>query len=69
MRAKLLATYAVNARLLDALYQAVLAPYSEKGKPPKSLLPDPPAMEQPTMTRDEMNDFDDIMGITRHGGS
>lgn len=39
-RAKLIGTFGTVARLLDIVQQAMLAPYTGKGRQPKSVLPD-----------------------------
>lgn len=39
-RAKLIGTFGATARLLDIIQQSTLAPYSGKGRKPKSVLPD-----------------------------
>lgn len=38
-RAKLIGTFGATARLLDIIQQSTLAPYSGKGRKPKSVLP------------------------------
>lgn len=40
-RAKLLGTFGVVPRLLDIIQQSTLAPYSGRGRKPKSVLPEP----------------------------
>lgn len=39
-RAKLIGTFGATARLLDIIQQSTLAPYSRKGRKPKSVLPE-----------------------------
>ena len=39
-RAKLIGTFGATARLLDIIQQSTLAPYSGKGRNPKSVLPE-----------------------------
>lgn len=39
-RAKLIGTFGATARLLDIIQQSTLAPYSSKGRKPKSVLPE-----------------------------
>lgn len=39
-RAKLIGTFGATARLLDIIQQSTLAPYSGKGRKPKSVLPE-----------------------------
>ena len=39
-RAKLIGTFGAVARLLDIIQQSTLAPYSGKGRKPKSVLPE-----------------------------
>lgn len=39
-RAKLIGTFGATARLLDVIQQSTLAPYSGKGRKPKSVLPE-----------------------------
>ena len=39
-RAKLIGTFGTTARLLDIVQQSTLAPYSGKGRKPKSVLPE-----------------------------
>ena len=39
-RAKLIGTFGATARLLDIIQQSTLAPYSGRGRKPKSVLPD-----------------------------
>lgn len=39
-RAKLIGTFGATARLLDIIQQSTLAPYSGKGRKPKTVLPE-----------------------------
>jgi hypothetical protein len=39
-RAKLIGTFGATVRLLDIIQQSTLAPYSGKGRKPKSVLPE-----------------------------
>lgn len=39
-RAKLIGTFGATARLLDIIQQSTLAPYSGRGRKPKSVLPE-----------------------------
>ena len=39
-RAKLIGTFGATARLLDIIQQSTLAPYSGKGRKPRSVLPE-----------------------------
>lgn len=66
-RAKLLGHYGLMARMIDSVQQAVLAPYSKKGKPPKALLPDN-KQDRPIMSEEHKAEFDDLLGIGRNGG-
>lgn len=67
-RAKLIGTFGATARLLDIIQQSTLAPYSGKGRKPKSVLP-----ENRKNTRkedcelDSMNteDIDKALGLHR----
>ena len=40
LRAKLVTTFGITARLLDRVQQAVLAPYTKGSKPPEAVLPE-----------------------------
>lgn len=67
-RAKLIGTFGATARLLDIVQQSALAPYSGKGRKPKSVLP---ANQKNTKTEDceldSMNteDIDKALGLHR----
>lgn len=67
-RAKLIGTFGATARLLDIIQQSTLAPYSGKGRKPKSVLP---ANQKNTKTEDyeldSMNteDIDKALGLHR----
>lgn len=67
-RAKLIGTFGATARLLDIIQQSTLAPYSGKGRKPKSVLP---ANQKNTKTEDyeldSMNteDIDRALGLHR----
>lgn len=67
-RAKLIGTFGATARLLDIIQQSTLAPYSGKGRKPKSVLP---ANRKNTKTEDyeldSMNteDINKALGLHR----
>ena len=67
-RAKLIGTFGATARLLDIIQQSTLAPYSGKGRKPKSVLP---SNRKNTKTEDyeldSMNteDLDKALGLHR----
>lgn len=67
-RAKLIGTFGATARLLDIIQQSTLAPYSGKGRKPKSVLP---ANQKNTKTEDyeldSMNteDINKALGLHR----
>lgn len=67
-RAKLIGTFGATARLLDIIQQSTLAPYSGKGRKPKSVLPE---NRKNTKTEDyeldSMNteDIDKALGLHR----
>ena len=66
VRAKLVGTYGVMARLLDVVQRNIIAPYASKNKPPQMILPEP---EKPREHRRgyDKNELDDILGIERRG--
>ena len=67
-RAKLIGTFGATARLLDIIQQSTLAPYSGRGRKPKSVLP---ASQKNTKTEDHeldsMNteDINKALGLYR----
>lgn len=63
-RAKLIGTFGAVARLLDIIQQSTLAPYSGKGRKPKSVLPED---RKNTEELDSMNteDIDKALGLHR----
>lgn len=65
-RAKLLGTYGDIAKLIDIVQQAVLAPFSKKGKPPKSVLPDE-KKDAGKLTDDQKEFLSEVLGVNRQG--
>lgn len=65
-RAKLIGTFGATARLLDIIQQSTLAPYSGKGRKPKSVLPENQKKEE-GYELDSMNteDIDKALGLHR----
>lgn len=65
-RAKLIGTFGTVARLLDIIQQSTLAPYSGKGRKPKSVLPENQKKED-DYELDSMNaeDIDKALGLRR----
>jgi len=66
IRAKLVGTYGVVARLLDVVQRNIIAPYASKNKPPQLILPEPEKNREQRRGYDK-NELDDILGIGRHG--
>ena len=66
IRAKLVGTYGVIARMLDVVQRNVVAPYASKNKPPQMILPDPEKNRDQRRGYDK-NELDDILGIGRRG--
>lgn len=67
-RAKLLGSFGITVRMLDEVQKAVIAPYMEKGKSPKGVLPnDDATTDKPRMPEDDRKRFDEMLGINRHG--
>ena len=66
IRAKLVGTYGVIARMLDVVQRNVVAPYASKNKPPQMILPDPEENRDQRRGYDK-NELDDILGIGRRG--
>lgn len=66
VRAKLVGSYGVIARLLDVVQRNTIAPYANKNKPPKSILPEPQKQDE-RHTGYAKEDLDDILGISRRG--
>ena len=67
-RAKLIGTFGATARLLDIIQQSTLAPYSGKGRKPKSVLPeDRKNTKKEDYELDSMNteDIDKALGLHR----
>lgn len=67
-RAKLIGTFGATARLLDIIQQSTLAPYSGKGRKPKSVLPeDRKDTKKEDYELDSMNteDIDKALGLHR----
>lgn len=65
-RAKLIGTFGAVARLLDIIQQSTLAPYSGKGRKPKSVLPEDRKNKE-DYELDSMNteDIDKALGLHR----
>ena len=66
VRAKLVGTYGVIARLLDVVQRNIIAPYASKNKPPQMILPEPEKNREQRRGYDK-NELDDILGIGRRG--
>lgn len=66
IRAKLVGTYGVVARLLDVVQRNIIAPYASKNKPPQMILPEPEKNREQRRGYDK-NELDDILGIGRRG--
>lgn len=66
IRAKLVGTYGVTARLLDVVQRNIIAPYASKNKPPQMILPEPEKNREQRRGYDK-NELDDILGIERRG--
>ena len=66
VRAKLVGTYGVTARLLDVVQRNIIAPYASKNKPPQMILPEPEKNREQRRGYDK-NELDDILGIGRRG--
>ena len=66
IRAKLVGTYGVIARLLDVVQRNIIAPYASKNKPPQMILPEPEKNREQRRGYDK-NELDDILGIGRRG--
>lgn len=67
-RAKLIGTFGAVARLLDIIQQSTLAPYSGKGRKPKSVLPEnQKKKKKKDYELDSMNteDIDKALGLHR----
>lgn len=67
-RAKLIGTFGATARLLDIIQQSTLAPYSGKGRKPKSVLPENRKnTKKEDYELDSMNteDIDKALGLHR----
>lgn len=67
-RAKLIGTFGAVARLLDIIQQSTLAPYSGKGRKPKSVLPENRKnTKKEDYELDSMNteDIDKALGLHR----
>ena len=67
-RAKLIGTFGAVARLLDIIQQSTLAPYSGKGRKPKSVLPENRRnTKKEDYELDSMNteDIDKALGLHR----
>lgn len=67
-RAKLIGTFGATARLLDIIQQSALAPYSGKGRKPKSVLPENRKnTKKEDYELDSMNteDIDNALGLHR----
>lgn len=67
-RAKLIGTFGATARLLDIIQQSTLAPYSGKGRKPKSVLPENRKnTKKEDYELDSMNteDIDKALGLRR----
>lgn len=65
-RAKLIGTFGVTVRLLDIIQQSALAPYTGKGRTPKSVLPEN-QRKQEDCELDSMNteDINEALGLRR----
>ena len=66
VRAKLVGTYGVIARMLDVVQRNIIAPYASKNKPPQLILPEPEKNREQRRGYDK-NELDDILGIGRRG--
>ena len=66
VRAKLVGTYGVIARMLDVVQRNIIAPYASKNKPPQMVLPEPEKNREQRRGYDK-NELDDILGIGRRG--
>ena len=66
VRAKLVGTYGVMARLLDVVQRNIIAPYASKNNPPQMILPEPEKNREQRRGYDK-NELDDILGIGRRG--
>lgn len=66
-RAKLIGTFGAVARLLDIIQQSTLAPYSGKGRKPKSVLPENRKNTKKEDELDSMNteDINKALGLHR----
>lgn len=66
-RAKLLGTFGAVARLLDIIQQSTLAPYSGKGRKPRSVLPENRKKNKEDYELDSMNteDINKALGLHR----
>lgn len=67
-RAKLIGTFGATARLLDIIQQSTLAPYSGKGRKPRSVLPENRKnTKKEDYELDSMNteDIDKALGLHR----
>lgn len=67
-RAKLIGAFGATARLLDIIQQSTLAPYSGKGRKPKSVLPENRRnTKKEDYELDSMNteDIDKALGLRR----
>lgn len=68
-RAKLIGTFGATARLLDIIQQSTLAPYSGKGRKPKSVLPEnrKNTKKEDDYELDSMNteDINEALGLHR----
>lgn len=66
VRAKLVGTYGVIARMLDVVQRNVVAPYASKNKPPQMILPEPEKSREQRRGYSK-NELDEILGIGRRG--
>lgn len=65
-RAKLIGTFGAVARLLDIIQQSTLAPYSGKGRKPKSVLPENRKnKEEPELDSMTTEDINEALGLPR----
>lgn len=66
-RAKLIGTFGAVVRLLDIIQQSTLAPYSGKGRKPKSVLPENRKNKEDDYELDSMNteDINEALGLHR----
>lgn len=64
-RAKLIGTFGTTARLLDIVQQSTLAPYSGKGRKPKSVLPENRKKEDYELDSMNTEDINKALGLNR----